>query len=64
MNMLIYGLLTGIGFGFLLQKARVVRYDKQIGAQVSGTFGLGLRSRSASEGREALIGLPAWNLNQ
>ena len=26
------GLLTGMLFGFLLQKARVVRYDKQIGA--------------------------------
>ena len=25
------GLLTGMFFGFLLQKARVVRYDKQIG---------------------------------
>jgi hypothetical protein len=32
MNTLIYGLLTGIMFGFLLQKAEVVRYDKQIGA--------------------------------
>jgi len=32
MNMIIMGLLTGISFGFLLQKARVVRYDKQIGA--------------------------------
>ncbi len=32
MNMLIMGLLTGMLFGFLLQKARVVRYDKQIGA--------------------------------
>jgi hypothetical protein len=32
MNMIIYGLLTGIAFGFLLQKGRVVRYDKQIGA--------------------------------
>ena len=30
--MLIMGLLTGMLFGFLLQKARVVRYDKQIGA--------------------------------
>jgi uncharacterized membrane protein YedE/YeeE len=29
---LLYGLLTGIIFGFLLQKARVVRYDKQLGA--------------------------------
>ena len=32
MEMLIFGLLTGILFGFLLQKAGVVRYDKQIGA--------------------------------
>jgi uncharacterized membrane protein YedE/YeeE len=32
MDMLIYGLLTGTIFGFLMQKARVVRYDKQIGA--------------------------------
>jgi uncharacterized membrane protein YedE/YeeE len=32
MNFLIYGLLTGICFGFLLQRAGVVRYDKQIGA--------------------------------
>ena len=30
--MLLYGLITGIIFGFLLQKARVIRYDKQIGA--------------------------------
>lgn len=29
---LVYGLLTGIIFGFLLQKARVLRYDKQLGA--------------------------------
>jgi len=29
---LVYGLLTGIVFGFLLQKARVLRYDKQLGA--------------------------------
>lgn len=29
---LIYGLVTGIVFGFLLQKARVIRYDKQLGA--------------------------------
>ncbi|MFW6178368.1 MAG: YeeE/YedE thiosulfate transporter family protein [Desulfohalobiaceae bacterium] len=29
---LIYGLITGILFGFLLQKARVLRYDKQLGA--------------------------------
>lgn len=32
MSTLINGLLTGILFGFLLQKARVVRYDKQVGA--------------------------------
>jgi uncharacterized membrane protein YedE/YeeE len=32
MNELIYGLITGIIFGFLLQKGRVIRYDKQIGA--------------------------------
>ncbi|MDY7035894.1 MAG: YeeE/YedE thiosulfate transporter family protein [Thermodesulfobacteriota bacterium] len=32
MKMLIYGLVTGVLFGFLLQKARVVRYDKQLGA--------------------------------
>jgi uncharacterized membrane protein YedE/YeeE len=32
MKTLIYGLVTGILFGFLLQKARVLRYDKQIGA--------------------------------
>ena len=29
---LFYGLITGILFGFLLQKARVLRYDKQLGA--------------------------------
>lgn len=29
---LIYGLITGIIFGFLLQKARVIRYDKQLAA--------------------------------
>lgn len=29
--MLIYGLITGILFGFLLQKARILRYDKQLG---------------------------------
>jgi uncharacterized protein len=29
---LIYGLLTGIVFGFLLQKGRVLRYEKQLGA--------------------------------
>jgi uncharacterized protein len=32
MNVLIYGLATGVLFGFLLQKARVIRYDKQLGA--------------------------------
>jgi uncharacterized membrane protein YedE/YeeE len=32
MKMLLYGLATGILFGFLLQKARVLRYDKQLGA--------------------------------
>ena len=29
---LVYGLITGIIFGFLLQKAHVLRYEKQIGA--------------------------------
>jgi len=32
MNDIIYGLITGAIFGFLLQKARVIRYDKQLGA--------------------------------
>jgi uncharacterized membrane protein YedE/YeeE len=32
MKVLIYGLVTGILFGFFLQKGRVLRYDKQIGA--------------------------------
>jgi len=32
MTTLIYGLVTGILFGFLLQKGRVLRYDKQLGA--------------------------------
>lgn len=32
MKMLIYGLITGVLFGFFLQKARVLRYDKQLGA--------------------------------
>jgi len=32
MSTLINGLITGILFGFLLQKGRVVRYDMQIGA--------------------------------
>ncbi len=29
---LFYGLLTGLVFGFLLQKGRVLRYEKQLGA--------------------------------
>ena len=29
---LLYGFITGVLFGFLLQKARVLRYDKQLGA--------------------------------
>jgi uncharacterized membrane protein YedE/YeeE len=29
---LIYGVVTGILFGFLMQKAHVIRYDKQVGA--------------------------------
>jgi uncharacterized membrane protein YedE/YeeE len=29
---LFYGIVTGILFGFLLQKAHVLRYDKQVGA--------------------------------
>jgi hypothetical protein len=32
MKILLYGLITGIVFGFLLQKGRVLRYDKQLGA--------------------------------
>lgn len=32
MNELIYGLITGMLFGFLLQKGRVLRYDKQLAA--------------------------------
>ncbi len=32
MKMLVYGLVTGLLFGFLLQKGRVLRYDKQMGA--------------------------------
>ena len=30
--MILYGLITEILFGFLLQKAGVIRYDKQLGA--------------------------------
>lgn len=29
---LVYGLITGILFGFFLQKGEVIRYDKQLGA--------------------------------
>jgi uncharacterized protein len=32
MKMILYGLVTGIAFGFLLQKGRVLRYDRQLGA--------------------------------
>jgi hypothetical protein len=32
MKILLYGLITGFGFGFFLQRARVLRYDKQLGA--------------------------------
>lgn len=32
MSILLYGLITGFLFGFLLQKGRVLRYDKQLGA--------------------------------
>jgi uncharacterized membrane protein YedE/YeeE len=32
MSTLVYGLVAGILFGFCLQKARVIRYDKQLGA--------------------------------
>ncbi|OQX22746.1 MAG: YeeE/YedE family protein [Desulfobacteraceae bacterium IS3] len=32
MNQLFYGLITGILFGFFLQRGQVLRYDKQIGA--------------------------------
>ncbi len=32
MKQLAYGLVTGLLFGFLLQKGRVLRYDKQLGA--------------------------------
>lgn len=32
MTTLIYGFITGIIFGFLLQKGRVLRYNKQVGA--------------------------------
>jgi hypothetical protein len=32
MKIFVYGLVTGLLFGFLLQKGRVLRYDKQVGA--------------------------------
>jgi hypothetical protein len=32
MTILVYGLITGILFGFLLQRGQVLRYDKQLGA--------------------------------
>jgi uncharacterized membrane protein YedE/YeeE len=32
MNELVYGLITGMLFGFFLQKGRVLRYDKQVAA--------------------------------
>jgi uncharacterized membrane protein YedE/YeeE len=32
MSTLVYGLITGVLFGFLLQKGRVLRYDNQLGA--------------------------------
>ena len=34
MDRLILGLVTGIFFGFLLQKGRVLRYEKQLGAML------------------------------
>ena len=32
MNTALIGLITGLAFGFLLQRARVLRYDKQVAA--------------------------------
>ena len=32
MTILLYGFITGILFGFLLQRGQVLRYDKQLGA--------------------------------
>jgi hypothetical protein len=32
MSILFYGLITGILFGYFLQRGQVLRYDKQIGA--------------------------------
>ena len=30
----ILGLITGLAFGFLLQRGRILRYDKQVGAML------------------------------
>jgi hypothetical protein len=38
MNLLFWGLVTGIFFGFLLQKGQVLRYDKQLGALLLSDF--------------------------
>ncbi len=32
MKIMVYGLITGLLFGFLMQKGRVLRYDRQLGA--------------------------------
>ncbi|HCS76897.1 MAG TPA: YeeE/YedE family protein, partial [Syntrophaceae bacterium] len=32
MNELLTGAITGILFGFIMQKAQVIRYDRQLGA--------------------------------
>ena len=32
MNELLAGVITGIFFGFIMQKAQVIRYDRQLGA--------------------------------
>ncbi len=34
MNEQVLGLLTGVAFGFLLQKGRVLRFEKQVGAML------------------------------
>ena len=38
MSILIWGFVTGIVFGFLLQKGQVLRYDKQLGALLLKDF--------------------------
>ena len=38
MNLLVVGFITGFIFGFLLHKAQVVRYDKQVGALLFEDF--------------------------